>query len=82
MSVIVSHGVPALSHALHNEGESHIRAAASWSLGQIGRHTPEHARHVAEANVLPDLLACTMDPAASDDLRAKVCACIHHWQHT
>ncbi|EGD76596.1 sperm associated antigen 6 [Salpingoeca rosetta] len=71
MSVVVSHGVPALAHALHTEAESHIRAAAAWSLGQIGRHTPEHARHVAEANVLPDLLACTMDPAASDDLRAK-----------
>lgn len=72
MSVIVSHGVPALARALHEEGAAHIRAAAAWSLGQIGRHTPEHARHVAEANVLPDLLACTLDPSATDDLRAKV----------
>ena len=38
--------------------EDHIQAAAAWALGQIGRHTPEHAKAVAVANVLPKLLQC------------------------
>ena len=40
------------------EVEDHIQAAAAWALGQIGRHTPEHAKAVAVANVLPKLLQC------------------------
>merc|ERR1712224_848344 len=44
LAVVVSKGIPPLKDALINEPEDHLKAAAAWSLGQIGRHTPDHAR--------------------------------------
>eukprot|EP00913_Durusdinium_trenchii_P008476 g7960.t1 len=37
--------------------QDHVKAAAAWSLGQIGRHSPDHARALAEADVLRRILA-------------------------
>nr|AAH49634.1 BC061194 protein [Mus musculus] len=45
--------------------------AAAWALGQVGRHTPEHARAVAITNTLPVLLALYMSPESSEDLQVK-----------
>ena len=39
--------------------------------GQIGRHTPEHAKAVAVANVLPRLLQLYMRTDLSEDLQTK-----------
>jgi len=65
--------VPQLALCLSEEGESHLRAAAAWAIGQIGRHTPEHARAVAAtANLLPALLLLYQDTGSSEDLRVKV----------
>uniref|UniRef100_A0A8C7FY45 Sperm associated antigen 6 n=1 Tax=Oncorhynchus kisutch TaxID=8019 RepID=A0A8C7FY45_ONCKI len=71
MAVIVSKGVPQLAICLSEEPEEHIKAATAWAFGQIGRHTPEHARAVATANVLPSLLALYMDTDSSEDLQVK-----------
>eukprot|EP00769_Ergobibamus_cyprinoides_P000180 gnl/Ergobibamus_cyprinoides/1174.p2 GENE.gnl/Ergobibamus_cyprinoides/1174~~gnl/Ergobibamus_cyprinoides/1174.p2 ORF type:complete len:195 (+),score=63.34 gnl/Ergobibamus_cyprinoides/1174:150-734(+) len=78
LSVIVVKGVVPLVQSLVTETEDHIRAAAAWSLGQLGRHTSEHARAVADANVLPKLLAvyseavAAVPPSAtSEDLAQK-----------
>ncbi|XP_036262807.1 sperm-associated antigen 6 isoform X1 [Molothrus ater] len=71
MAVIVSKGIPPLCLCLVEEHEDHIKAAAAWALGQIGRHTTEHARHVAVANVLPTLLDIFVDPRSSEDLKTK-----------
>ena len=65
-------GVVQLAIALSEEPEDHIQAAAAWALGQIGRHTPEHAKAVAVANVLPKLLQCFLRADASEDLQIKV----------
>jgi len=65
-------GVVMLSLALAEEPEDHIQAAAAWSLGQIGRHTPEHSKAVAQANVFPRLLQCYTRTGASEDLQTKV----------
>merc|ERR1711937_884960 len=54
---VVSKGIPPLKDALINEPEDHLKAASAWSLGQIGRHSPDHARALAEADVLRRLLA-------------------------
>lgn len=51
--------------------EDHILAATAWALGQIGRHTPEHAKAVALTNVLESLLFCCRNSASSEDLQAK-----------
>jgi len=48
------------------------QTAISWALGQIGRHTPEHAKAVAATNVLQSLLFCFLSSASSEDLQVKV----------
>lgn len=70
-------GVVQLAIALSEEPEDHIQAASAWALGQIGRHTPEHAKAVAVANVLPKLLQCYLRADASEDLQTKVIFCVH-----
>jgi len=71
LAIIVSKGVLPLREALVAEPEDHIKAASAWSLGQIGRHTPDHARALAEGDVLRHLLACMVHEASSDDLKTK-----------
>lgn len=71
MAVIISKGVPQLSVCLSEEPEDHIKAAAAWALGQIGRYTPEHARAVAVTNTLPVLLSLYMCTESSEDLQVK-----------
>lgn len=70
MSVIYSKGVVQLALTLSEEKEDHLKAAAAWALGQIGRHTPEHAKAVAQANVLPKLLELYLK-STNDDLQQK-----------
>lgn len=65
-------GVVQLAIALSEETEDHILAATAWALGQIGRHTPEHSKAVALANVLPRLLHLYLKTGSSEDLQAKV----------
>jgi len=71
LAVIVEKGVPQLTRALIEEQEDHIRAAAAWSLGHVGRHTSDHAKAVTDAHVLPRLLERYLDEASSDDLKTK-----------
>ena len=54
-----------------NEPEDHLKAAAAWSLGQIGRHSPDHAKFLSEADVPSRLLAVYMLPESSKDLKDK-----------
>ncbi|KAJ0412870.1 hypothetical protein ATCC90586_002500 [Pythium insidiosum] len=71
LAVITSKGITPVKNALVSEPEDHIKAASAWALGQIGRHTPDHARAIAEADVLRHLLACMVHPNSSDDLKTK-----------
>lgn len=57
MSVISSKGIAPLKDALIKEPDDLIKAAAAWSLGQIGGHSADHARAMAEADVPLNLLA-------------------------
>lgn len=68
----VLQGVPQLALCLSEETEHHIKAATAWSIGQIGHHTPEHAKAVATSNLLPKLLLLYMDASSSEDLQTKV----------
>ncbi|KAJ3110875.1 Sperm-associated antigen 6 [Phlyctochytrium bullatum] len=56
LAVIVAKGVSPLAQALVTEPEEHIKSACAWSLGQIGRHSPDHAKTLADNAVLPKLL--------------------------
>merc|ERR1712060_464042 len=73
MAVVVSKGIAPLKDALIHEPEDHIKAAAAWSLGQIGRHSPDHAKYLAEADVPARLLAVYMmqEGQGSNDLKDK-----------
>lgn len=64
--------MPQLALCLSEETEHHIRAATAWSIGQIGRHTSEHAKAVALSNVLHRLLELYLDTSSSEDLKDKV----------
>ena len=48
------------------------QAAIAWALGQIGRHTPEHAKAVAVTNAMRKLLDYYLDASSSEDLQVKV----------
>lgn len=65
-------GVIQLAITLNEESEDHILAASTWALGQIGRHSAEHSKAVATANVLPQLLKFYLNPESSNDLQSKV----------
>ncbi|KAJ3224672.1 Sperm-associated antigen 6 [Chytriomyces hyalinus] len=55
-AVLLAKAAAPLSHALVHEPEEHVKAASAWSLGQIGRHGPDHAKALAEMGVLAKLL--------------------------
>eukprot|EP01006_Ploeotia_vitrea_P014553 TRINITY_DN394_c0_g1_i1.p1 TRINITY_DN394_c0_g1~~TRINITY_DN394_c0_g1_i1.p1 ORF type:complete len:537 (+),score=293.06 TRINITY_DN394_c0_g1_i1:89-1612(+) len=71
LAVIVAQGILPLKDALVNEPEDHIKAAAAWSLGQIGRHSPDHARALAQADVFRRLVEVYKDKKSSTDLKTK-----------
>lgn len=71
LAIIVGKGVGALKDALINEKEDHIKAATVWTLGQIGRHTPDHAKALAEGGVFAPLVVLFLRPDSSDDLKLK-----------
>ena len=71
MSVIRAKAVGQLKDALQNEPHHHIKSAACYALGHIGRHSPDHALEIANANVLPLMLYHFMSPESSDDLKDK-----------
>merc|ERR1719220_1427718 len=71
MAVIVSKGVSQLAIVLQEESDDKLRAATVWSLGQIGSHTPEHAKALATVNVLPRLLEAYTSTHSSEDLQLK-----------
>lgn len=54
------------------ETSEEMQAATAWTLGQIGRHTPEHAKAIAEAGILQILLDCYLQMNACEELKCKV----------
>jgi hypothetical protein len=71
MSVIQAKAINQLRDALQNEPHQHIKCAACYALGHVGRHSPKHAKEVSDANVLSLMLYYYMDPNSSDDLKLK-----------
>ena len=74
-SIIVAQGLlPLRSTLVDGDGvseEDHIKAAAVWSLGQIGRHTPDHAKAIAQSDILRLLINLHTSPHSSTDLKLK-----------
>ncbi|XP_006624170.1 sperm-associated antigen 6-like isoform X2 [Apis dorsata] len=76
IAVIGSKGIVHLSTILHEENDDHTLAVTVWAIGQIGKHTSEHAKAVAVANILPKLLELYNNPNSSEDLKAKCCTAL------
>jgi HEAT repeat protein len=73
-----------LATALLNEGapgavlkvfvsakQSHVRSSAAWALGQLGKHSPEHASTLTTLNALALLLDAHNDENAGDDVKLQ-----------
>lgn len=71
LSVIAEKGLVPLVSALNQEPEDHIKSATSWTLGQIGRHTSDHAKAVADTGALLTMVALEADARSSEDLKTK-----------
>jgi hypothetical protein len=71
LAIVTHHGIGPLKDALVHEMEDHIKAAAAWSLCQVGRHSPDHARALAVADVFSKLVDAYTNPASSEDLQQK-----------
>lgn len=69
--------VPTLKDVLLAPGmEDHVRAATVWALSQVGRHSPTHARALADSDVYRHILHTHTAPGASEDLREKSRRCL------
>ena len=69
MAVIATKGIVPLKEALIKEPDDLVKAAAAWTLGQIGGHSADHARAMAEAD--SQLLAVYKFQESSEDLKKK-----------
>lgn len=49
----------------------YVQAATVWTLGQIGRHTPDHAKAMAEGGVLQPMVVLHVREDSSPDLKTK-----------
>ncbi|XP_071455051.1 sperm-associated antigen 6-like [Hetaerina americana] len=71
-SVIISaKGMHQLAASLCEEEEDHILAATVWSIGQIGKHSSEHAKAAALANVFSKMVKLYCSKSSSEDLKQK-----------
>uniref|UniRef100_A0A1B6L998 Sperm-associated antigen 6 n=1 Tax=Graphocephala atropunctata TaxID=36148 RepID=A0A1B6L998_9HEMI len=71
LALIASGLVPILSNLLNEDIEDHVLAAIVWALGHLGRHSSEHSRHLAEANVFTRLVELMVSEKSSEDLKSK-----------
>lgn len=70
-SVVKARAIPPLGYALTGNTSDHVKAASAWTLGQIGRHSADHARAVAEADILPKMMDTYLSELSSEDLKNK-----------
>lgn len=71
LAIIGSGGVNPLREGLIEEPEDCVKASIAYSLGQIGQHSPEHAKALIEVDILRRLLAVHLHEESSEDLRKK-----------
>ncbi|MCQ2817499.1 MAG: hypothetical protein MJ252_09570 [archaeon] len=71
LNVIEARAITQLRDALQNEPSHHLKAAACYALGHIGRHSPRHAKEVSEANVLSLMLFYYKNAKSSEYLQEK-----------
>eukprot|EP00755_Sulcionema_specki_P004468 Sspe_Gene.30139::Locus_14764_Transcript_1_10_Confidence_0.154_Length_1917::g.30139::m.30139 len=71
MAVIRAKGVPPIISILEHERLPVLLAAASWAVGVIASHSPEHSRAATDSNALPVLMDIYLDQEGTEDTRLK-----------
>lgn len=71
MSVLGCNGVLELANILNESTDDAVQSVTAWTLGQIGKHSPEHAKAVAVANAFPRFLQLYLSDSSSEDLKHK-----------
>jgi hypothetical protein len=71
LAIIVHKGVGVVKDALIGEKDDHVKVACVWTLGQLGRHTPDHSKALTEGGCLAPMVVLLSHPESSDDLRLK-----------
>ncbi|KAL0210786.1 hypothetical protein P9112_009084 [Eukaryota sp. TZLM1-RC] len=70
LAVISEKVIDSLLNILEVTNEDHVKAATVWSLGQVGRHSPEHGNSLNELGFIPRLMNL-LNPSSSEDLVVK-----------
>lgn len=68
-SIIKHNGVEILKQALQSENDQYIKSAVCYTIGHLGRHSPNHANEIANSNILPLLMFYHMSSESTDDLK-------------
>jgi hypothetical protein len=71
MSVLGCKAILILGTILHESKDENVLAVTAWTLGQIGKHSPEHAKAVASANLFPRLVQLYTNEESGEDLKFK-----------
>ncbi|XP_044000963.1 sperm-associated antigen 6-like [Aphidius gifuensis] len=71
MVIIGSKGVAQLSTLLNDDNDDHVLSITVWTLGQIGKHSHEHAKAIAIENIFPKILYMYSRTQSSEDLKSK-----------
>ncbi|CAG9770782.1 unnamed protein product [Ceutorhynchus assimilis] len=71
MTVLGCRIIQVLARILNECTDENLLSVTAWTIGQIGRHSPEHAAAVASANIFPRLLYLYESEKSSVDLKTK-----------
>lgn len=72
LNIILSNTIPILKKSMIEETEDYIKSACVWTVGNIGKHSTEHAKKLADENILIILVNLYNSNESSDDLKKKV----------
>lgn len=61
----------ALKDALMHETNDKIKEKAAWALGKLGKHSPDHANALAEADILQQLLIAHTNAGSNEGLEKR-----------
>ncbi|XP_044763953.1 sperm-associated antigen 6-like [Coccinella septempunctata] len=70
-SIISNQGVNELTKILYECQDDATLAVTVWALGQVGKHSPEHAQEVANGNTLVKILNLYNTRSSSEDMKFK-----------
>jgi HEAT repeat protein len=71
-SALIQESAPAVVlNVFVSAKQPHVRASAAWTLGQLGKHSPEQASQLTSLNALALLLEAHNDKNAGEDLKLK-----------